>query len=256
MSSARSYLRGLYKKFSLLGAWPPNQRIELGEVGVLEDGVFRRVTNLARFGVPYQPVSGGQRGSLDYSEGTSVSVGVDLGAKATGVPGMGAGPSAGVRVKLSKAGSFLFTATGVMEWSIADVIGIENAVLAEREAGRWDPSWVIIVRVLQVDGLTVILGESDGAEVGLAGRGAVQAGAVNLADASLGLSVAHASGDSLRFMAERGLTPLYQALRLNRRMFKKDRLETEAYSFAEEDVMEPVGLEFEEEEANANARPE
>lgn len=244
MSSSRSYLTALNRRFQFLGAWPPNQRIEVGEVGVIEQGVFRRRTSLGHLGIPFSASSSGQVGNLDYSEGAEIST--DNSASADVRLARGA-PKVGIHVKLNHEGAFVFNAMDAVEWRVDDVIAIERHVLAALERGAWDPSWVIVDRVIQATSLTVLISESDGAELGLNASGALNASALKLADASLGLQTAYATGQSLRFLGEVGLTPLYQCLRVNRRLFGRDRLETAGpLSFGtDEPALERVGLESE-----------
>lgn len=223
MSSARSYLNALYRRFQLLGAWPPNQRIEVGEVGVLEQGAFRRASSLGRLGVAFTASSAGQEANMEASEGAVISTDAQAGGQVAWVNGA---PRLGVTIKLSHQGAFVFNAIEVMEWRIDDTISVERQVLALLARGAWDPSWVIVDRVLQARSLTVLLSESDGAELGLEGSGQLGVHGLRLADATLGLRPSYAQGDSLRFLGEVGLTPLYQCLRVQQRLFSRDRLET------------------------------
>lgn len=223
MSSARSYLNALYRRFQLLGAWPPNQRVEVGEVGVLEQGAFRRASSLGRLGVAFTASSAGQVGDLEASEGAEISSENDAGGQVAWVNGA---PRLGVRVKLGHQGAFVFDALEVVEWRIDDTIAVERQVLALLARGAWDPSWVIVDRVLQARSLTVLVSEGDNAELGLEGSGQLGAHGLRLADATLGLRSTYVRGDSLRFLGEVGLTPLYQCLRVQQRLFSRDRLET------------------------------
>lgn len=229
MIGASSYLKALYRRFRLLGAWPPNQRVEVGEIGVLERGAFRRVSTLHHLKIPFQVVSSSQQGALEYSEESELDVLTDAGAAAR--LGRDA-PELELRVRFPKEGGFLFSAEGVVEWRVEDSLSIEQAVLRLAAQDRWDPQWVIVDRVLQAESLTTLIAETAGAEIGLVGKASARTGPLRLADAGLGLNVRHARGQTLRFLGERGLTPLFQALRLDRGLFQRDRLESAPLRFS------------------------
>lgn len=222
MSSAQNYLNALYRRFQLLGAWPPNQRVEVGEVGVLEQGAFRRASSLGRLGIPFSASSAGQVGDFETSEGAEISVESGAGGQVAWVEGA---PRVGVRVKLAHQGAFVFNAIEVVEWRIDDSLTVERHVLALLARGAWDPSWVIVDRVLQARSLTVLVCEGDNAELGLEASGSLGVQGLRLADAALGLRPSHVQGNSLRFLGEVGLTPLYQCLRVRQRLFSRDSLE-------------------------------
>lgn len=267
MPSSRSYLSALYRRFQLLGAWPPNQRVEVGEVGVIEGGAFRRRTTLGNLGIPFTASSTGQVGDLDYSEGAEIRSNNDTNA---GLLVGGGAPRVGVAVKLDHEGAFVFNALGVLEWRLDDVIAVERHVLAALGRGAWDPSWVIVDRVMQASSLTVIISESSGAELGLSANASAGLQTLKLGDANLGLSTDYANGQCLRFLGEVGFTPLYQCLRVAQHLLSRNRLETAGpLSFGldeepeaappEEDapagsVLEKVGLDFGPEEPSRDGQ--
>src|SRR5215467_8123656 len=61
-------------------AWPPSQKLSLGDVGVIERGLFTPTDELSRLGVDVQAEAGSSRASLSYDSGGTAS----LTFKATG----------------------------------------------------------------------------------------------------------------------------------------------------------------------------
>lgn len=230
MVSYKSYLKALHGRFGLLGAWPPNQRVEPGDIGVLEDGALRRVSALHHLGVEVELSRSPQPGALEYSEGAEVRTSAQAEA-ATGVlPGA---PQASARVRFTHECGFLFSASGLTEVRIDDTLGVQAAILDLWRKGSWDPDWVVVDRVLSADVLTVLISAQRGVEVDLDGSSAGQG-------AALGLG--RSGGDTLRFQGEAGLTPLYGALRLDRRLVRKDRLEAAPLSFLPEPDDEEIEI--------------
>ena len=230
MVSYKSYLRALHSRFGLLGAWPPNQRVEPGAIGVVQEGVFRRVSALHHLGVDFITLSALQPGALEYSEGAELHTSAQAEA-ATGVlPGA---PQASARVRFTHEGGFLFSASGLTEARIDDTLGVQAAILDLWRKGSWDPDWVIVDRVLSADVLTVLISAQRGGEVDLDGSSVGQ---------GAGLGLGRSGGDTLRFQGEAGLTPLYGALRLDRRLVRKDRLEAAPLSFLAEPDDEEIEI--------------
>lgn len=240
MVSYKSYLKALHGRFGLLGAWPPNQRVEPGDIGVLEDGALRRVSALHHLGVEVELSRSPQPGALEYSEGAEVQASARAGGQAPIAQGA---PAARGRVRFSRSGGFLFSAAGLVELRISDTLRVQSAVLDLFEQGRWEPDWVIVDRVLEAESLTVLISQGGGLEVDLEGAGAAALAGLSVAGAEAGLALARSVEETLRFQGGSGLTPLYGALRLDRRLVRRDRLEAAPLSFAQEgDEEDPAGL--------------
>jgi hypothetical protein len=87
-----------------------------------------------------------------------------------------------------------------------------------RARGEWEGRWVIICELVEAASGSVFVSEARTGRLemtvgGLMG-GLVRAGGMNLADASLQLMVVGRRDVATAVVAERGMTPLYQAVRL------------------------------------------
>lgn len=205
MSIASRYTGEMYDRYRYLATWLPNKRIELGDVGVLEGDVFKRLTSLADLQITFAKRPG--KDTLEFNETSNSGVKIDLGATTT-APGAGAG--GGLTANFSEEGAFVFRASGCLMHEIADKVSLGKEVLAQCKSGLWDANWRIVDTVVRAESSTIMLSRSKQSSLSLSATSPLQL--ANLASADTKLTVVAQSGDILHMLAEKGLTPLFTLL--------------------------------------------
>lgn len=228
--SLRAYLSAFHDSLGFLGTWLPNQRIAVGDVGTLKDGVFRRVTSLEQLEIPFKLLRGRALGDLEHSSGAGVSFGAGAGASGTPTPGIQANGRASM--KFEKSGGFYIRARGCAEELVADGKTLADAILERFQDGAWEKDWVVIDRVVRAESATIVVCAQAGGSLELSA--AATTGPFDLADAKLGIQAASWSGEMTRFVAEAGLIPLYQVRRVRAPWFGEPSLESTGFREAGE----------------------
>jgi hypothetical protein len=207
------YLTELWQKWRLLAAWEPTTPISLGDVGVMEQGVWRRLTNVGKQGIAFESRRGDALSSRSYSSSGDVKIAVKAGAGAVGVPVKGE-----VGISFGSSGAVLFNATGCREARIADVGSLELELWRRFENGEWDPRHVVVTKVLEVERAVILIASGKESEVGFSveAKAGLAVADLNLANASLSPRITHSKGLTGRYLAE-SLTPLFEAVCIDRK---------------------------------------
>lgn len=212
-AASKSYVKGIWQRFSYLATWLPNTRLQLGDVGVQDGQAFRRVTSLKDLGIAFQVRTGADRVDFTY---TSQS-GVTIQAKAQGQVAAGsplASAQAGISIEFGEAGAFLFQAVGCSIDEIEDKAAVGRAAIALFQQGQWEPDWAVVDTLVKADSATIVVSNSQDAGLDLSADVPVTIG--DLAKADAGLAVKAQRGDVVRFIAARGLAPLFKLSRVQR----------------------------------------
>ena len=207
------YLNELWDRWRLLAVWEPITPISLGDIGVMEERVWRRLTDLAERGIDFESRRADALSARNYTSAGEVTIGVEAGAGSAGVPVKGK-----VGVSFDSSGAVLFNATGCRETRIAAVGSLEEEVWRRFENGEWDPRHIVVTKVVEVERAVILIAVEKGSEVGFSveAKAGLDIGELNLASASLSPSITHHKGLTGRYVAE-SLTPLFEAVCIDRK---------------------------------------
>ena len=212
------YAKGLHKRFSYLATWLPNTNLMLGDVGRLHGEIFTIETTLKELGVPFHVRKGKKPVKFNYTSQSGISVN----AKAAGQVATGTTlpqAQAGVSIKFSKEGAFLFQATECKVDEIEDKAELGTAIIALLINKKWNPDWVVVDTLVRAGSATIAVSNSRNAALDLTAKTDVKI--ANLANLDAGLNMSHQSGDVIQFIAEKGLSPLYKLSRVKQSWIQK-----------------------------------
>ncbi|MET0400558.1 MAG: hypothetical protein ABW277_27455 [Longimicrobiaceae bacterium] len=213
----KQYTRELFDKFSYLATWLPGVPLRVGDVGIIREGHFQRLSSLENLGFTFAVRQDHAAAQLDYASRGAVSVYF----KAAGaIPPAGsvlAEASAGVVIRMNRENSVLFQALGASFPSIEDQLSLEHEIRRRHAAGEWNMDYLVVTEVLEARAATILIASSSDARVELSVRGNLGMGNVSIADLDAGFEIAHFRGMHTRIVASEGLTPLFRAKRLRNR---------------------------------------
>ncbi|MCE9527665.1 MAG: hypothetical protein K8R36_16615 [Planctomycetales bacterium] len=210
-----SYAKSMYTKFKRYAAWPPGQRIKLGDIGVIRDNVFELKKNLRNLGFKFK-VRTGEPTDWEHKSGKSVSLTFKAAGESFEVPPMPL-KQAGARIAFSGAGAFIFQAVGCVESQIENTDALGKQILKWIKSKDWKAEWVVVDALMITDRAVVMVSDSDQAEVDLSAKGDLGTGGVSLATASSGLTVTREVGSVTKVIGKnKGLTPMFAVSRVKR----------------------------------------
>jgi hypothetical protein len=212
-SPVRIYQAEMHLNLGFFATWLPGDSVEIGDVGVLADGRFRRLSSLANMGMRCKTNSAGSPQNVQYTstKGTAVSA-----AAAAGASGVG---KAEIEIEFSAEGAFLFHATGLQARRLEDLQTVNHGILTAYNRGEWQKEWLLVEAVHTADCATVIVSQDTSAKLVLTANASSSSSALALADPKVSLNIASSRGRLVNVICGRAMSPLYSCLRVHDSIF-------------------------------------
>lgn len=208
---ADRYVGELFRKFGRFAPWLPDVPVQLGAVGVIENGEFRRKTTLASLGIAVTASPPGPATVLDHTSAR----GVTLTMKAEGqlLPDSPlAAAEAGASVSFSRVGGIVLQSSGVRARTILNAGEVARSILARFAQRAWEEDWVFVDEVRSARSTTILISEENDTRLDLRASGKV-APSVPLSGAFV---VAAKRGSITSFVGAAGFTPLFNLSRVKK----------------------------------------
>ena len=207
-SPVKLYQREMHERLGFFANWFPADPINVGDVGRLDGGRFRRSSSLAELGIEatMERSSGGQPVEYTSSEGTTVEVGG--GAAVAGLA------ETQVRVSFSRMSAFLFHASMLRPVRLGNPAAVATDVLAAYDEGRWEKDWLLIEALQEAEVATVLVSQDSTSEVLLSANVSELLASVSLADPKISFAVTSSRGQLVKIIHAEQVRPLYSCMRV------------------------------------------
>jgi hypothetical protein len=209
----RLYQQEMHDNTGFFATWFPGDPIEIGDIGILEGGRFRRMASLKELGIKFGVERGESRQNVDYTstQGTKISTSGSATAATIG--------KAEISVDFSRQGAFLFQASKLQVWQIEHRMAVGEEVVKAYQRKKWDKSWLLVESLHAAERSTIIVSEDNAAGLVLVAELNEAVPSVSLVDPKVSLSVTSLRGKLMRLIGSEGLHPLYSCLRLKDPLF-------------------------------------
>ncbi len=218
--TADQYVSEIKKNLNYFAAWLPNTPFELGDVGILKNGAFLRLTKLSELDIPFEATSPGQfPADLKYASKGSVTISTKLSGSAV-IPGSSLGISdAGALVEFNRENAVVFQATNVSVTSIVDSVTLGQNILKLYQEGKWSKNWIVVSELVTAGSATILISSSKGAKLELKATANLNTGAINIADAAFAFATQFSRSLETQIISEKGLTPLFRLMGIKSSLF-------------------------------------
>lgn len=204
---SKLYLKSIYSRFGYFGTWLPNSPMSLGEVGLQERGIFKRMTSLTDLGIPFEIRSSAHPVDFIYTSNSGLSTQLKLAGEIAGGSTLPVAQG-GVVIEFTQEGAFLFQAVDCLSDEIANRSVVGKLVLQAFRDGHWQSDWCVVDSVVNADCSTILVANSKRAKLELSSKGPLDI--TNMANVDANLAVHSQQGDVLRILAADGLAPLFR----------------------------------------------
>ncbi|MBL7260511.1 hypothetical protein [Paractinoplanes lichenicola] len=151
MGTARKLSKILHSELDVHAAWlPVTNTFALGDYGVVSDGVFVKMGNIAEYGVSFAPATGAPTKLRFRSDGTRVTKFL-AGAEVPNIPQVDL--EASIRIEFSTKDSFYVDAPVLTVESMEDVAKVGAAL---RKAEGWRRKYRVVFSTYAGQGCTII----------------------------------------------------------------------------------------------------
>lgn len=194
---AARYAKELRSAFGLWPAWLPDNRVEIGDYGRLDHGVFIRAGNLRDVGVATPTKRA--RTVADHAFASERAVATMLGPATDG--------SAVARVTFGRGFGVYVALTACAERGVTSLADLAGDVVRLKQDGHWDPRWCLVTGVLEARSALIAVSSRGSAsfEVALPESSAGQFGKI-----VGGAKIVRESGLDFRTSLAAGCTPLFR----------------------------------------------
>lgn len=224
MSTYKTYLRALHKKFGYRATWSPGTPLKIGDVGVINgDGVFSPVGTLESMGITGADVRPGSTlESLNFNSSSGVSIALKASGQAAPTGSHLTEAEAGFSISFSKESAIVFRASNPKE-EIILTGNIGQQILQKYENGEWNKDYVVITSLVSAEATTVIISGESGGQIDISASGKADVSDADLASADGSLDVKWSNKISEQIVGKSGLTPLYRVHGIEKRWFRDGR---------------------------------
>jgi hypothetical protein len=158
-----TYAHEVNEHLDYLVNWPINTAVKLGDIGIIVNGVFKRMTTLKSKGIDVpQEREGRGSSSLEYGSRDGVEWTLDLGAESE-IKGLGGN----VNINFKREGA-VFLRIGeytLKQFDVIDELGKE--ILERYKNDDWERNQVVVTEVVTASAATILVSGSKSAKASL-----------------------------------------------------------------------------------------
>jgi hypothetical protein len=196
------YVNGIKKQLNnYYGAWLPSTRFELGDVGLVKDNLFNKVTSLENLGISFKESRASDSTKIEYVSESGVSRVIKAAGQLNpNLPNIPEG-QAGIGIEFSKEGAFIIQAEESYEPFIEDLVKLEKDISQVYQEGNWKSRWVVISNTSQ-------------SKIELSAEGDVALQGISLGNTQAKFAVRAETGNVLKFIDAENITPFFKLLQI------------------------------------------
>jgi len=207
----KQYLNEINKRFQYRATWEPGKTLRIGDVGILEKGIFSLRSSLEQEGIPLQVRLDESEGSMKYTSEGAVDITTKVAGQASMPQSQLVKGDAGFIVQFKKQDAVVFTINGSKTHQLENTGQIEKEVLKRYLENKWPKNWVIVTELVEAKEATILISTSKDSKIELKANADISPTSdLNIADAEFNFSVASRRGLSTEIIAKEGITPLYR----------------------------------------------
>lgn len=209
------YVNGIKKQLNnYYGAWLPSTRYELGDVGLVKDNLFEKVTSLKNLGISFKESPASHSTKIEYVSESGVSRVIKAAGQLNpNLPNIPEG-QAGIGIEFSKEGAFIIQAEESYEPFIEDLVKLEKDISQVYQEGNWKSRWVVITQLIRTPNATIMISNTSQSKIELSAEGDVTLQGISLGNTQAKFAVRSETGNVLKFIDAEHITPFFKLLQI------------------------------------------
>lgn len=208
-SPVKLYQREMHKRLGFFATWLPGDPMEIGEVGLIEAGRFRRMTSLYELGISCEVSAGPTRQDVQLTSSQGTKLTTSGGTTAASL-------KAEITIEFSRTGAFIFNASTLRPRRLVNRSAVATAIVDAYRNGQWKRGWLIVDALHVAERATILVSEDSSAEVVLVAENADILPGISLANPRINFAVSSTRGSIVHVVGGRNLHPLYSCFRLRK----------------------------------------
>jgi hypothetical protein len=218
-SPVQMYQDEMFSNLGFYPTWLPGDRMEIGDVGVLDGGRFRQQASLKELGIAYQVSTGTAVQNVKYNSTQGTKIEVTASADAASVA------QGEIKIEFARTGAFVFHANDLRQRQLENRLLVGKDIVAAYARGTWKKEWLLVEAHHIASCATVIVCQDSAGSLVLGASASKPLTSISLSDPKVGLTVSRTSGRIVHLVGARNLHPLYSCLGLRDPVFGKPVVE-------------------------------
>lgn len=223
------YINGIKEKLvGYYAAWLPIERFKLGDVGVLDGNLFRRITSLAdpALQISFKERPDDEPAPINYVSDSGAKLHFKAGGEVN--PNLPNIPKAkvGIGVDFSQTGAFVINAPEVYAPSVENIRQVGANIISAYRAGIWEEDWAAIVEIIYAPVATYIISRSSGSKLEFSVEGDAKVGSIDFGNTSVEFELKSQMGDVFSSIKARDTTPFFRLARIKTTWYNDDVIVT------------------------------
>ncbi|HEY6802408.1 MAG TPA: hypothetical protein VI306_02410 [Pyrinomonadaceae bacterium] len=204
------YTKEMFERFGYMATWTPGVQLELGDVGVVKDRLFTRITSLKNLGIDFNIREDVTEEEQKFASSSNVSILFKAAGTAPAVGSVLTQAQAGFSIEFKKSKATVYEAVGCVAPMIDDQVAVGKRILELNQHGDWNKDWAVVTELVKAKSATVLISNSSSAKIELSASGTVT-GVPNLGSVSAQFQLAFSKDMMTSLISQHGLTPLFKA---------------------------------------------
>ena len=208
-SPVRRYTDEIHGQFSYWATWFPSSRIQLGDLGPVQNRVFSPQTSLEDLGVSFETTQRAKILNLQHATQNGVQITFQSAAANQTISQIPQG-KAGVELAFAAAGGIVFVVKDGRERRIRNLDAVAQKLLELIQRGDVAREYAVVTHVIDAAAATVLISSSSDAKFVASADMDLKAGLLDLANAGMGFSRVSSKNMETELVADQGATPLFK----------------------------------------------
>lgn len=165
--SAEAFMNAVAKQTSRLPLWYPGTDIDLGDIGVIEDGGWVKKSSFSRLGIAFETDEDETPDQLlQLGAGEVRQVDLNTGAEVDPKNLPLGNVKVGVGLSFNSDGQFYLQAKNILTHKIGNLHEVEQAALdAAKDKSKWVKGWIFVSEIMTADRSIIAVSKKAGASV-------------------------------------------------------------------------------------------
>ncbi len=225
MATYKKYVNELTQKYGYHPTWDPNTKLNIGDIGVIENGVFVVRDNIKSLGFDIGTIETNKGGHINYSSDTCKEYNLNTTVDIPPTLNPAVKGNADFLVSFGTEGGVYFKANGVKTHKIKHQFKLMEFILKQFHEGKWEKDWVIINELKEAAAGVILYSNSSDASASIKLDAAVGTEKLKMADINSGLEIRDAKNMSVKITISTPITPLFKLMGIKRNWWKLGKAE-------------------------------
>jgi hypothetical protein len=222
----QQYTEEIYRQLGMWGTWRPDEPIELGNMGPVDDKLFEPRDKIAHLGIDLEVHEDTSKSDQDYQSKSGIEIKFQAQADTTNlIPGIPQGKAA-ISIDFSREGGVVSAFKGGRTNRVENQVAVGRALVAKAQSKEFDPDWAVVMAVYEVDSAGIIVSQSKNSNYVATANADFTEGVLDLANVSLGVSAKVTKQLAFHTEGTAGMTPAFRLMRLKKNIWQDISVES------------------------------